>query len=122
MGAEKLVAPRAVIVLDVWKVQTSCGYGVPVMEEGGFVDRKTLGEWGRKTVEKGKMEAYRVQWNSRSLDGLLGLRTARREGREWWGVPEVGAFVKRVLGEREGLVVGVIVGVVASAVFRAVRN
>ncbi|KAL4973300.1 DUF1446-domain-containing protein [Aspergillus desertorum] len=89
MGEKKLVGARAIIRLDVFKVQTSCGYGVPQLsltfdEETNqpkpyLKDRDTLGNWANKKVGAGEMRAYQGEWNSRSLDGLPGLRTALQD-------------------------------------------
>ncbi|KAF8421583.1 hypothetical protein EV426DRAFT_704765 [Tirmania nivea] len=112
---------RAVLVMNVWKVQTSCGYGVPIAkvvngEEGKvaveFEDRETLGEWGRKLVERGGKDEYQATWNSRSHDGLVGLKAARRAGGEralWWG--NLMAWGRRVgqMGDAVGL--GFVTGV-----------
>ncbi|OJI96628.1 hypothetical protein ASPVEDRAFT_48778 [Aspergillus versicolor CBS 583.65] len=89
MQREKLVGARAIIRLDVFKVQTSCGYGVPQLSlsfdsetnepKPDFKDRETLGNWASKRVEAGDIRAYQGEWNSRSLDGLPGLRTALQD-------------------------------------------
>ncbi|KAL2869179.1 uncharacterized protein BJX67DRAFT_370847 [Aspergillus lucknowensis] len=86
MGGKSMVAARAVIRLDVFKVQTSCGYGVPLLSltfdsetnqpKPYLKDRETLGYWAGKQVEAGTVREYQSEWNSRSLDGLPGLRTA----------------------------------------------
>ncbi|KAL4806801.1 hypothetical protein BDV18DRAFT_168375 [Aspergillus unguis] len=86
MGEKDLVGARAVIRLDVFKVQTSCGYGVPQLSlsfdsetnspKPYLKDRETLSYWARKQVEGGDIRAYQREWNSRSLDGLPGLQTA----------------------------------------------
>ncbi|KAL4999215.1 hypothetical protein BDV10DRAFT_193871 [Aspergillus recurvatus] len=89
MVGKKLLGARAIIRLDVFKVQTSCGYGVPQLSlafdeatnepKPYFKDRDTLGYWATKKVEAGEMRAYQGEWNSRSLDGLPGLRTALQD-------------------------------------------
>ncbi|KAL4918337.1 hypothetical protein BDW62DRAFT_217657 [Aspergillus aurantiobrunneus] len=89
MGGKNLVGARAIIQLAVFKVQTSCGYGVPQLSlafdsetnepRPYFKDRETLGYWAKKTVEAGNIRAYQGEWNSRSLDGLPGLRTALQD-------------------------------------------
>ncbi len=62
-----LPGTRQVIVGDIETVQTSCGFGVPLME---LVEpRETLTRW----VEKKSPEELRAYWqqkNARSLDGL----------------------------------------------------
>jgi hypothetical protein len=48
-------------------------------------DRDTLGHWAGKQVSKGEMGAYRQEWNYDSLDGLTGLRAARKvRGESLW--------------------------------------
>lgn len=63
-------AVRSIIVLDVERTSTSCGYGVPVMD---FVkDRPTLGDWAEaRTAEE--VRAYQAEKNERSIDGLPAL-------------------------------------------------
>jgi len=58
---------RQIIVVDVTRVQTSCGYAVPLYE---FVDqRDTLIRWADAKGEDG-IAAYQQQKNLCSLDGL----------------------------------------------------
>ncbi|KAF8456884.1 hypothetical protein BGX38DRAFT_883194 [Terfezia claveryi] len=89
---------RAVLVMDVWKVQTSCGFGVPIAKavDGG---------------EEGKDE-YQVTWNSKSHDGLMGLKAARRAGGEgalWWG--DLMAWGRRVVRMGDAVGLGFVMGV-----------
>ncbi|KAL4957311.1 hypothetical protein BDW69DRAFT_191742 [Aspergillus filifer] len=89
MGGKGLVGARAIIRLNVFKVQTSCGFGVPQLalsydsetnEPKPYLqDRKTLSNWAGKVVEAGGIRSYQSEWNSRSLDGLPGLRTALQD-------------------------------------------
>jgi len=59
---------RQIIVVDVKRVMTSCGFGVPQMQ---FVqERGMLEEWARKKGQEG-LEAYRQEKNQRSIDGLI---------------------------------------------------
>ncbi|KAF3481459.1 pyridoxamine phosphate oxidase family protein [Arthroderma uncinatum] len=77
---------RAVIALDVFLVQTSCGYGVPRLAlqtdaATGAVkpylqDRETLVAWGEKKDGTKELLEAQCKWNLESLDGLPGLRTA----------------------------------------------
>ncbi|KAL9109230.1 MAG: hypothetical protein Q9227_006155 [Pyrenula ochraceoflavens] len=119
-GGKPPTGARAIIMLEVWKVQTSCGFGVPIMvgfasegdeekgKEGGkkgeigcgWKDRETLGSWAGKMEGKGEMLGYRENWNRKSLDGLPGLRAAGAKGgvvgygwRRSWGGGEVVAGV-----------------------------
>jgi hypothetical protein len=58
---------RQIIVTDVDRVQTSCGFGVPLMEHRG--PRDTLVRWAEAKGDDG-LVAYRAQKNAVSIDGL----------------------------------------------------
>ena len=61
---------RQLILASIDLIQTSCGYGVPLMELQR--DRETLTRWA---TSKGEVELadYRNANNSKSLDGLSTL-------------------------------------------------
>lgn len=80
--------------------------------EDAFEDRETLGHWAANQVEKNELLPYQQANNSRSLDGLTGLRTARRGNGERLWLGESNAWVKRILAQRESLFVGVFGGIV----------
>jgi hypothetical protein len=61
---------RAVIVAELDRIATSCGYSVPVMELVG--ERPTLKEWAERRGPDGVVE-YWAQRNGTSIDGLPGL-------------------------------------------------
>jgi Pyridoxamine 5'-phosphate oxidase len=65
-GAEPAGA-RQIVVLHVDRVQTSCGYGVPLFEYRG--ERPSLDNWSRAKGEDG-LEAYRREKNLIRIDGL----------------------------------------------------
>ncbi|HEY2469303.1 MAG TPA: pyridoxamine 5'-phosphate oxidase family protein [Terracidiphilus sp.] len=68
---------RQIIVLEVDRVQTSCGYGVPLFEYVG--ERDTLRRWAQVKGEEGLNE-YRRLKNVESIDGFptgLSIREAR---------------------------------------------
>jgi hypothetical protein len=58
---------RQIVVVDVQRIQVSCGFGVPLMEEVG--PRDTLVRWAEKKGAAG-LEAYRAEKNAVSMDGL----------------------------------------------------
>lgn len=58
---------RQLIFIDIEKVQTSCGYGVPVMTLDKH--RDTMAKWATGKGEDG-LKAYRAAENMASLDGL----------------------------------------------------
>jgi hypothetical protein len=61
---------RAVITVDVTRISDSCGWGVPIMEMTGERDLLRL-QAEKKGVEG--MAEYRVEKNTRSIDGLPGF-------------------------------------------------
>jgi hypothetical protein len=63
-----LPGARHLICVDVERVQTSCGFAVPLMECVG--QRDTLLKWAESKGEEGVAE-YRREKNARSIDGLL---------------------------------------------------
>ncbi len=63
----QLPGARQVVVADVTRVQTSCGFGVPVMSFSG--DRDALVRWALAKSDDGLRE-YRQRKNRASIDGL----------------------------------------------------
>jgi hypothetical protein len=117
------------LVLTGRKVQTSCGYGVPRLSsaapndpekvpEAAFEDRETIGHWASNKVEKNELLSYQTEWNSNSLDGLTGLKSARREGGEVLWLGDIKASVRRVLLQREALMAGMFIGILMALVAR----
>ncbi len=69
---------RQIIVADIHRVQTSCGYSVPLFSYEG--ERDQLDKWVAKKGIDG-LEQYRQEHNVRSIDGLLtpfGLQLQRK--------------------------------------------
>jgi hypothetical protein len=60
---------RAIIDVDVTRISTSCGFGVPLMEIVG--SRDDLIKWADRKGDDGLAE-YRASRNARSIDGLPG--------------------------------------------------
>jgi hypothetical protein len=65
-GEDRLGA-RQMVVLEVDRVQTSCGYGVPLFQFAGH--RDTLTRWAEAKGQDG-LELYWRQKNLRSIDDL----------------------------------------------------
>jgi hypothetical protein len=61
------VGYRQIIVADIDRVQTSCGYGVPFYDYVG--ERDQMARWAEAKGEDG-LEKYRQQNNLCSIDGL----------------------------------------------------
>jgi hypothetical protein len=65
---------RAIIDIEVTRISTSCGFGVPRME---FVDeRDNLSRWAAGKGDEGLAE-YRETRNAESIDGLAGFPGGR---------------------------------------------
>ena len=64
---EILTSTRQIIVADIFKVQTSCGFGVPYYEYSG--ERDHSHKWAAKKGPEG-LEEYKKEKNMTSLDGL----------------------------------------------------
>lgn len=62
-----LPSTRQIIVTDISKVQTSCGFGVPFYEYTG--ERDHAHKWAEKKGPEG-LEEYKKEKNLVSLDGL----------------------------------------------------
>jgi hypothetical protein len=58
---------RSVITVELDRIATSCGYGVPLMSYEG--DRRALTAWADKKGDDG-IARYWQQKNARSIDGL----------------------------------------------------
>lgn len=73
---------RQLIVVDVAKIQTSCGFGVPLYDYVG--ERDIHFDWAEKKGEDG-LKTYRAEKNYISLDGLptpLGIHEGNIESTE----------------------------------------
>jgi Pyridoxamine 5'-phosphate oxidase len=64
---DPLPGTRQIIVLRIEQVQTSCGFGVPLLDYQG--DRQTLLDWAKGKGEEG-IRQYQQQKNQYSIDGL----------------------------------------------------
>ncbi len=69
---------RQLIVADIERVQTSCGFGVPIYEHVG--ERDLHFQWAEKQGEAG-LVTYQQEHSLRSIDGLP-IRAGTREGRQ----------------------------------------
>lgn len=65
--ADPLPGVRQIFLVEIERVQTSCGFGVPLMELVG--QREELIRWAVKKGEKGII-AYQTRNNRQSIDGL----------------------------------------------------
>ncbi|KAK1980612.1 pyridoxamine phosphate oxidase [Colletotrichum cereale] len=136
-GRDSYDGARAVVVGDVWEVQTSCGYGVPMVrkelyapsgddgaaaaageEEDGnelsvFEERPILDFYWRQRVDNNTVNAYQAEKNRASIDGLPGLRAARRDAGETLWAADARARLASAARETDGVLLGVLLAVLA---------
>ncbi|KAE8152387.1 hypothetical protein BDV25DRAFT_151237 [Aspergillus avenaceus] len=128
MSGKNLRAARAIIKLDVFKVQTACGFGVPQLalahdpdtnEPKPYLkDRATISHWGDKKVEANELRKYQQEWNSRSLDGLSGLWSAMKDGHQSIWRAQLGNWMNRHRDELEMVKTTMLLAFVAMAVLQ----
>lgn len=63
---------RAIVRVRLTRVSDSCGYSVPLFDYAG--ERRQLLEWTERKGTDG-LDTYRDKNNTRSIDGLAGLRS-----------------------------------------------
>lgn len=113
MGKEKPPGNvRAVIIGNVFKAQTTCGYGVPILQ-GEFAERTLIADWGEKTAKAGKIDKYIVDNNAWSLDGVPGMKRARKGRGESLVKAEVGRAIRRWEANWDAVAVGLLFGIAA---------
>jgi hypothetical protein len=121
-------------VFNILLVRTSCGFAVPVIQErinlddlklgpkAYMKDRGTLGHFAKKTVDQGLMEWYQQQANLRSLDGLGGLKAARRGKGENMRLQDARIWIRRILRQWDAMLVGALIALFALASLRLVLH
>lgn len=118
-----ITGARAIVVLKIKKVQTSCGFSMlPGVEEGdatAFVDhddekdgRETLEAWAAKKIERREMMDFQKLNNTRSLDGLPGLKSARLAQDQNFAIEDTKVWFKRVSRQWDAVLLGIGLGIV----------
>jgi len=69
-GFPKFEHARSIVVVEVTRVQDSCGYGVPLFQYQG--ERTQLQAWAEKRGAE-ELKEYRAVKNRKSIDGLAGV-------------------------------------------------
>jgi hypothetical protein len=132
---------RAVIIGDIWQVTTSCGFGVPRVrkslyapeekadgrssvcgqnELSVFEHRSTLTDYFIKYVNANKLIPYQTEKNQWSLDGLPGLKAARRmSGQKLW-LEDLKVKVRTIAAEKEALAAGFFLAVLFYALLSGI--
>ena len=85
-------------------------------------DRGTLGHWAGQTIEKGKMDEYRVKNNARSLDNLGGLRVARRNKGEIIWLADLQIMGQRFARQWDAVLFGAVLVLLTIAVLNSVPS
>jgi hypothetical protein len=131
-----ITGARAIIVLKIQKVQTSCGFGVPMMDKvatasseatgdavtvvehdedtaanDGWKPRDTMETWARKMLEKQELMDYQKRANHQSLDGLPGMLSARRSLDQNFVIEDTKAWFRKVSRQGDAVLLGVGLGV-----------
>jgi len=128
-----ITGARAIIVLKVRKVQTSCGFRVPpggdsktedsegaedavtMVAHGADADgashRETVDDWARKQIEKQELGDFQKRWNHRSLDGLPGMMSVRRAHDENIAVEDTKAWLRKVCRQQDAVALGFGLGI-----------
>lgn len=121
-----ITGARAIIVLKVQKVQTSCGFrdslsgngregdaqedAITIVDHSNDTDavlqRDTLDDWARKQIEKQELGDFQKRWNHRSLDGLPGMKSARRSYDENIAVEDTKAWFRKVRRQQDAVALG----------------
>ena len=80
---------------------------------GTYQDRDTLDLFSIQSVKKGKMDAYRAANNAWSLDGLGGMKAARRGAGDNLLLSDVQLRLRRIFQQREAVLMGALLAVIA---------
>jgi hypothetical protein len=74
--------------------------------EYGFEDRQTIGHWAKHKMDKNELFLYQKKNNHDSLDGLTGLKSARRDSGELMLVGDIRAWMRKIWGQKDAMLVG----------------
>ncbi|OAR01346.1 hypothetical protein LLEC1_06743, partial [Akanthomyces lecanii] len=75
-----------------------------------FEERPHLDYWAGSMVSKNSAHKYQAEHNARSMDGLPGMKTARRDNEEVLWVGDAAAFLRRTSAEKTSVFIGVLLG------------
>lgn len=88
------------------------GEGVEQEIEPVLLDRETMGHWARTKIDKNELLNWQAHYNSSSLDGCPGMRSAMRDHGDWVWFTLAKARARRIWMQREALWTGWVLGVV----------
>ena len=81
-----------------------------------------MGHWSHNKVEKNEMLAWQAEYNSSSLDGCPGLRTAMRDHKETVWVSLARSRMRRIMAQRDAVGFGMLLGVIAMLLVHLFRQ
>lgn len=128
-------------------MQTACGFGVPLLHEAvkkgagaikgkctademaleeatpGFHTREVLENFYLTLLRKDErsLEKYKKENNSKSMDGLPGLRTARRDNGEWLKLEDTKVRIGRLLRQWDAIMLGVVFTLLSMTALRVLN-
>lgn len=82
-------------------------------------DRDTMAKWAKNKLTTGELESYQAEWNSKSLDGLPSMRTARKKkGESLLWVRDATVWLRRTRLDAYllGIAVGATFGVIGTRI------
>ncbi|KAL0941138.1 pyridoxamine phosphate oxidase family protein [Colletotrichum truncatum] len=139
---------RAVVLGEVWEVQTSCGFGVPMVrkelyapdvasqdgtlekaegqgtpadELSVFEERPTLDNYWKKRADNNTIHKYQLETNLTSLDGLPGLKAARKAAGEVFWLTDAKVRATRAARETHGILLGLFIALIIYGVSALVK-
>jgi len=87
-------------------------------------DRPTMNKFAKRQEDKGEMHKYQAVWNASSLDGLPGLKSARRDNGERFWLTDLKAWARRIRTQRQAIAFGMLLNIflmyLISAVLRRI--
>jgi len=75
-----------------------------------FRDRDSMNHWAENMESKGKMHDWHKQHNADSLDGLTGMKMARRARGQWMLLEDFKVTARRISNQKEALATGLVLG------------
>ncbi|KAF2788988.1 hypothetical protein K505DRAFT_352849 [Melanomma pulvis-pyrius CBS 109.77] len=105
----ELTGARAIVLVNIWNVQTSCGLSVPLVVQSN--SGTECGEKDLVSENKFSIRDTVDTWSSRiyqNLDGLTDMRSAKRARGQWMTVGGSKAWVRGVGRQWDILLVGML--------------
>lgn len=75
----------------------------------GYEERDTMDKWSENQLNKGKMLEWNQEWNSKSLDGVPGLRFAIQTSGKLVPIEIAKHWLKRTARQWDAILAGMII-------------